>query len=143
MRVSLSVRLVLCIGASCNVGISVKARIECLSFVIDDSSFSTAEYLSGEVAGIDIDVGVTIHLCEVTAAINVSIDRRGLRSGTLEEYAGRTDDLTHKLWVAGVIVYLDILVGNDVAIFIFIDTFLSTVSASEDRATDICLVANS
>ena len=120
------------VGVAENIGEGVEASIERIALVIVDFSITAAEDLTGEIARIDVYVGIAADLCEVATTVDVAIYGRGLLGGALEEKAGRADDLAHKLWMPSVVV--DSIVGSS--------SQCSSVSTCEYRATDVSLIAD-
>ena len=60
------------VGIACNIGIG---EGEFFSIVID-ITFSTTEYLTGKVSGIDVDIGAALYLCQTSTAIDIAVDFR-------------------------------------------------------------------
>ena len=97
--------------------------------VISEQTITATEYLAGEVARIDIHVGITIDIREVTAAEDVTIHIRCLRCGAVERHVGITRNLSYEFGVQRLASHIRF-------------TLFSSVSASKDRATDIGVAAD-
>ena len=84
------------VGTACNIGRSKLVFGEHISILISDVTLSATEYLSGKVSGIDIDIGATLNLCQVAAAIDIAIDVRSLLGASGEGDVGVADDLSYQ-----------------------------------------------
>ena len=77
------------VGIAGNIGRSELLFIfNSFSILICDITLSTAEYLSGKVGGIDVDVSTALYLCQVASTINIAIDIRCLLGVSFKGNAG-------------------------------------------------------
>ena len=128
------------VGIACNVGIGegkvffVLISDIIFSILICDVTLSTAEYLSGKVGSKDVDIGISLYLCQTSTAIDIAVDIRCLLCTTGKDNVGAAFYQTYGIRSLGIAVV--------VLIRKIVRAFRTSVTASEDRTTDVCAIAD-
>ena len=117
------------VGIACNVGIGegevffVLISDIIFSILICDVTLSTAEYLTGKVGSKDVDIGISLYLCQTSTAIDVAVDMRCLLGTTGKDNVGAAYYQTYVIRSLGIAVV--ILINN------IIWSFRTSVTSSE------------
>ena len=96
------------VGIAFNIGISegevffVLISDIIFSILICDVTLSTAEYLSGKVGSKDVDIGISLYLCQTSTAIDIAVDIRCLLCTTGKDNVGAAYYQTYVIWSLGI-----------------------------------------